>query len=365
MSNWLQRVRKALANPPKGSGPDGTETEFQQRARKLLQSESGAQTLKDLLLANKPEPGSLASAHRRKQWQLQLDHVQLVLYAFDAERSVVEADKARDDARVQLSGEEGAARKLLEDLEARHSALKAEHALLQGRLAALERTAADTEHALRAEHEQRVAALRERLADAVGADDTTTAEAVAAELSAELRQEGERRASDARAPQATALQADALRGTCERKAADLAEVDRQLKACQATLCRVRMERATIDYHEGIARVMLGFAQAYAESQRWRLEPGMLGPDTERRLDRMSYEYAITRPEFVPIGSRLQPHQWDAARRWVNPRVVSAYLSPLFVSGVEISVFERDTTRPWPEELERERQEQAESVAADD
>jgi hypothetical protein len=46
-------------------------------------------------------------------------------------------------------------------------------------------------------------------------------------------------------------------------------------------------------------------------------------------------------------------------------VVSAYLSPLFVSGVEISVFERDTTRPWPEELERERQEQAESVAADD
>jgi hypothetical protein len=365
MSTWLSRIRKMLATPPKGTAPDGTETEFQQRARKLLQSESGAQTLKDLLLSGKPELGIQASAHRRKQWQLQLDHVQLLLHAFDAERSIAEAEKARDDARAQLTSEENAARKLLDDLEARHAALKAEHAQLQGRLAALERAAHDAEQELCTEHDQRVAALRERLADAVGADDTAGADAAAAELSAELRQETERRATDARAPQATALQADVLRGNCQRKVADLAEVDRQLQACQASLCRVRMERATIDYHEGVTRMMLGFAQAYAESQRWRHEPGMLGPDTERRLDRLPYEFSVTRPEFVPIGGRLQAHQWDPARRWVNPRIVSTYLAPVFVASVELAVFEKDTTRPWPEEAEREHHELAEGVGADD
>lgn len=362
MSNWITRLRKLLATPAKGSAPDGTESDFQQRARKLLQSESGAQTLKDLLLAHKPEAGS--PGERRKLWQQQLDLVQMVLHAFDAERSVVDAEKARDDARVQLTGEESAARKLLEDLEARQATARADHAQLQGRLTALERAAADAEQALCNAHEQRVADLRARLAEAMGGDDEANAEAVAAELSVELRQETERLAQGARVPAASALQADVLRARCQRKADDLAEIDRQLQATTATLCRVRMDRATIEYHAGLATMMLGLAQAYSEAQRWATEPGMLGPDNERRLDRLPFELSVIRPELVPISRRLHAHQWDTARRWANARVVWAFLAPLF-AHVDIGVFRKDTTRPWPEELGNEPQVQAEAVTADD
>ena len=361
MTTWLQRFKKMLATPPAGTKPGTPESPFQQRARELLQSESGANTLKELLLANKPEVGQ-ASAQRRKLWERQLDRVHGVLHAFVAERSIEAASAARTKARTELSKADREACSALQGLEAERRKLAAELEQLQGRLGVLERAAADSEQALRREHEAHVTALRSRLADAVGADDSAAADALSAQLSAELRQEAERLATETHAPHPARLQAGVLRGNCDRKAAELAAVEKRLSDCQAELSQIRLKLRTVDYHEGLAAAMVALAQASAEGKRWAHDLKALGPVTHGRLDRLEFQLTVTEPEFVPLGERIRTYRPDASRWPVDGDLLDAYMMPLYLERFDLETFEKDTTRKWPDEVEFERVVAAERAA---
>lgn len=361
MSTWLQRIKKMLATPPKGGAPDSTETEFQQRARELLQSESGAQTLKDVLLAHKPELGR-SSMERRKLWQRQLDHVQGVLHAFAAERAVERAKSARADARAEQTSHERAARGRLTELQDQAPRVAAELKQLQTRLATLDRVAAETEQALRADHEQRVTNMRTRLAEAVAADDAVLADGVSAELSAELRQEAERREADARAPQPAALQAGVLRTACQSKAAELEQLQQGVRQAEADLARCRLTLAAIDYHESVAGCMLAAAQAAAEGARYRHDESLLQLSYPARLERLELDLAVSWSDLVPMGDKLVAFNPNNNRWSVQGRFIQSYLMPLFTTQLDLEVFKLDTTRPWPDEATFEREVQADLEA---
>jgi hypothetical protein len=360
MSTWLQRLKKLLAAPPKGSAPAAAETPFQQRARELLQSESGAQTLKDLLLANKPELGT-ASAQRRKAWQQQLDAVQAVLHAFEGERSIESAKAARATAHAELHEAERVLRQDVATLQADRLKAAAELARLQARLADLERVAAESLQLLQREHDARVTELQQQLAAAMAADDAQAAEAASTALSAELRQEAERRDAEARAPHPAALQASVLRGSCANQAAELEATATALRNAEAALARVRLEQATVDYHEGLAACILATAQARAEVLRWRASPEHIQAEALGRLDRLELDLVVSRPDLVPMGQRMREYRQNVSVWPVEERFLDAYLVPLH-GAVDLAIFDRDTTVEWPDELGLQRQIEAEAAA---
>jgi hypothetical protein len=361
MTTWLQRIKKMLATPPQGTTPGAAETEFQQRARELLQSESGANTLKDILLSSKPEVGT-SSAQRRSLWEKQLDHVQGVLHAFAAERSIDQAKATRTAARADIASAERSARTVLGDLQTRRTSLAADLQQLQARLAPLERVAEDSEQVLRKEHDLRVEQLNARLAEAEGANDAAAADAASNELSTELRHEAERRGLEQRAPHPAALRAKVLRDSCTAKAAELATLEAQQREAERALAHLRLDAAEVDYHEGVAMAMLASAQATAEVMRWRGDSEAMKGGPRGRLDRLELDLVVGRPELVPCGDRMRAYRPDASRWPVDDRLIATYLMPLYAQ-LDMSIFARDTTRKWPDELELERTIAAENAAA--
>jgi hypothetical protein len=361
MSTWLQRLKKLIAAPSKGATTASAETPFQQRARQLLQSESGAQTLKDLLLANKPELGQ-ASAQRRRLWQQQLDAVQAVLHAFEGERSIETAKAARAAAHAELAEAERALRQDVATLAADKVKSAADLARLQARLADLERVAADSLQVLQREHDARVAALQQQLADAMSADDAAAAETASTALSAELRQEVQRRDSEERAPNPTALQASVVRRSCADKTAELEGTTKALRNAEGALARVRLDQATVDFHDGIAACIMAAAQARAEALPWRGSPEIIQADRLGRLDRLDFDLVVSRPELVPMGERMREYRQNVSVWPVEERFIDSYLVPLF-ANVDMAVFERDTTVEWPDEMARQREAEAAADAA--
>lgn len=360
MTTWLQRIKKMLATPPQSTTPGAAESEFQQRARELLQSESGTNTLKDILLSNKPELGR-DSAQRRNLWERQLDHVQGVLHAFAAERSIDQAKAERAKVRAEIAAAEREARGQLAETFERRASLTTELQQLQSRLAPLELVAEESDKALRREHDLRVTQLQTRLAEAEAADDSTTADAVSSELSDELRQEAERRALEQRAPHPAALRAKVLRESCAAKMAELATLEAQQRDTERKLGQLRLQAAEVDYHEGVSLAMLASAQARAERMRWGSDPEALKGGPHGRLDRLNFEIVVGRPELVPCGDRMRAYRPDAFRWPADDRLIDTYLAPLYAQ-LDMAIFDRDTTRKWPDELTHDRQVEAERQA---